>query len=188
MRSEPPDGSFTPIKVEPNDPVLESQNLHPTTQPAIPTPSTQLPTTNNQPIDLEQYTLPVSALTIPTVGASTAYGTTTSVGTVENLQEPTKTHAVFEEPTFKPPPAHQQDTIFPPTVAKKPVSLIQQPKPTIYQPVNEEEQKMGTKSDNRGMLVAHTHGTKWYQNDPVSLQDINGPVKKGVRHQLPKAR
>ena len=105
-------------------PVLNKQNLHPTTQPAIPTPSTQLPTTNTQAIVLDQQTLTDSAVTTPTLGASTAYGTTTSVDTGENLQEPTNTYALIEEPTIKPPPAHQEETTVQPSIAQEPVSLI----------------------------------------------------------------
>ena len=97
---------------------------------------------------------------MPTLGGSTAYGTSTSVGTGEFVPKPTKTHEVIKEPTIKPPPAHQQETTFWPSIAQEPVSLIQQPKATIYQPVNEEEQKQDTTSDNRGKLVANAHGTQ----------------------------
>ena len=108
---------------------------------------------------------------MPTLGGSTAYGTVTTVGTAELQPETTKTHQVINEPTIKSPPAHQQETTFQASITEEPVQAIQQPKATIYQPVNAEAQ-MG----NRGMFVMNTHGHQWYQNDPATLLEINGPV------------
>ena len=35
---------------------------------------------------------------------------------------------------------------------------------------------MGNQSENCGMFVTNTHGHQWYQNDPATLLEINGPV------------
>ena len=173
VRSTPSSTTFQAINVPPNDPVLNSQTLPWTTEAAFPTPTTQGQTTNNNPFILEIHPSPESEVTMPTLGDSTAYGTITTVGTAELQPKTTNTHQVINKPTIKPPPAHQQETTFQASITEEPVQAIQQPKATIYQPVNEEQ---GMTSDNRGMLVANTHGTKWYQNDPATFLEINGPV------------
>ena len=125
VRSTPSSSSFDDSKVQQAHPVLNSQKLPPTTVAAIPTPTTQGQTTNNNPFILEIHPSPESEVTMPTLGGSTAYGTVTTVGTAELQPETTKTHQVINEPTIKPPPAHQQETTFQASITEEPVQAIQ---------------------------------------------------------------
>ena len=154
VHSAPTSGSSDRLNVPPHHPVLNLQNLHPTTEPTIPPNASPPPTTTNTQIVLQHHTSPQSALTMPTVGASTAYGTNTSVASTEQSQQPAITHATTEQTNTKPPPAHPVQPTLTQTTIQQQVATIQPPQATQNPPANTEGCTMNSK---RGIVVAETN-------------------------------